>query len=177
MNENLSLKIIPTDQLSKRERAAVVDLCSRAYEEDYEPYLVTFEGAVHILGNFDGKLVSHTLWITRWLQMGNGLLLRTAYVEAVATDENYRGRGFATAVMERLAKEITGFEVGALCPAETSLYSRLGWVFWQGPLFHRKDGILIPDPEERVMILRLPHTPTLDLSQPISVEWRTGEIW
>jgi aminoglycoside 2'-N-acetyltransferase I len=177
MNKNLILKITPTDQLSKRERAAVIDLCSRAYEEDYDPYLATFEGAVHILGNLDGELVSHALWITRWLQMGKGPLLRTAYVEAVATDEKYRGRGFATSVMERLATEITDFEIGALCPAETSLYARLGWAFWQGPLFHRKDGKLIQDPEERVMILRLPHTPTLDLSQPISVEWRTGEIW
>ena len=177
MNKNLTLKVIPKDQLDRQERAAIIDLCSQAYDEDYAPFFETFKGAVHILGIFEGELASHALWITRWLQVGNGPQLRTAYVEAVATDKKYRSRGFATAVMERLAKEITDFEIGALCPAETSLYARLGWVFWQGPLFHRKAGDLIPDPEERVMIFRLPKTPVLDMSQPISVEWREGEVW
>jgi aminoglycoside 2'-N-acetyltransferase I len=177
MNENINLKIIPADRLGEQERVAVIDLCSQAYEEDYAPYLDTFEGAVHILASFEGQVVSHALWITRWLQIGAEPLLRTAYVEAVATTEKFRKQGLASAVMKRLAAEIADFEMGALCPAETSLYARLGWVFWQGPLFHRRAEKLIPDPEERVMILRLPQTPAVDLSQPISVEWREGEIW
>lgn len=177
MIEDFKLEVIPAEQLSERERAAVIDLCSRAYEEDYTPFMETFDGAVHVLGSLEGQLASHALWISRWLQVGDGPLMRTAYVEAVATDERYRGRGLASAVMERLAAEIADFEIGALCPAETSLYARLGWVFWQGPLFHRTGGMLIPDPEERVMVLRLPRTPELDLSHPISVEWREGEIW
>lgn len=137
-----------------------------------------FVDTVHILARLDGKLISHALWITRWLQIGSGPVLRTAYVEGVATDENHRGQGFATIVMDRLAKEIMDFEIGGLSPAETSLYTRLGWQYWQGPLFHRKSKALIPDPDdESVMILRLPKTPDLDLSAPISIEWREGEVW
>ena len=80
--------------------------------------------------------------------------------------------------MERLVAEVGDYDIAALSPAETTLYTRLGWEFWQGPLFHRKDGELIPDPDdEAVMILRLPKTPTLDLSLPISIEWREGEVW
>ncbi len=34
----------------------------------------------------------------------------------------------------------------------------------------------MPDDEE-AMIFRLPTTPDLDLTVPISIEWREGEIW
>ena len=171
------IEIIPKDQLSPADLTAIIALCSRAYEEDYTPFIETFSDSVHVLARLDGQLVSHALWITRWLQVEGGPLLRTAYVEGVATEERYRGWGFATAVMQCLADAITVFDVGALCPADTNLYARLGWQFWQGPLFHRLDGVLLPDPDERVMLLHLPQTPDLDFSLPISVEWREGEIW
>ena len=178
MNDRLSLKTVLKRDLTQIESSEILDLCSQAYEEDYAPDLTTFENAYHILARLDGKLVSHALWITRWLQIGSGPLLRTAYVEGVATDAHYRSRGFARAVMECLAKEITDYEIGGLSPAETSLYTHLGWEYWRGPLFHRKDGALIRDPaDEAMMILRLPKTPVLDLTQPISVEWRPMEVW
>jgi aminoglycoside 2'-N-acetyltransferase I len=175
---NLVLKVIPRDKLSAVEYGAIVDLCSRAFEEDYAPYLATFEDAVHVLARLDGVLVSHALWITRWLQIDAGPLLHTAYVEGVATAERFRGRRFARTVMKRLVEEITNFDVAALSPADTNLYVHLGWECWQGPLFHRRDGKLIPEPaDESMMILRLPKMPSLDLLQPISIEWREGEVW
>ncbi len=178
MSHKLTLETIPKNQLTEAESIEIITLCSHAYEEDYTPYLATFEDSSHILARLKGALVSHALWITRWLQIGTGPLVHTAYVEGVATDERYRGQGFATAVMERLATEIREFEIGGLSPAETSLYTRLGWEYWKGPLFHRKDGELIRDPaDEEMMILRLPKTPDLDLKLPISVEWREGEVW
>ena len=178
MSDHLSLKTVFKRNLTHTESSDILRLCSQAYEEDYAPYLEAFENARHILACLDGKLVSHALWITRWLQIGRGPLLRTAYVEGVATDAHYRSRGFASMVMEHLAKEIIDYQIGGLSPAETSLYTRLGWEYWRGPLFHRKDGELIRDPaEEAVMILCLPKTPELDLTQPISVEWRQGEVW
>ncbi len=178
MDDGLILEVIPGNQLSVVDRAAIVDLCSRAYQEDYEPYMKTFRDPVHLLGWLAGELVSHALWITRWLQIQGGPLWRTAYVEAVATAEACRGRGFASAVMQRLAREIVAFDIGALSPADTTLYARLGWEYWQGPLFTRTAAGWQPDPpDERVMILRLPNTPALDLHAPLSVEWREGEVW
>ena len=178
MTANLTLNIIPRNQLSASDTAEIITLCSTAYEEDYTPYLASFIDSVHILAFLEGKLVSHALWITRWLQVGNGPLLRTAYVEGVATLEAYRSHGYASAVMERLGVEIIGFDIGGLSPAETTLYERLGWEYWQGSLFHRKGDNLIRDPvDEQVMILRLPKTPELDLSLPVSIEWRLGEVW
>ena len=178
MNEDFTIEVIAGNQLNEIDRAAIIDLCSRAYEEDYTPYMAIFANPVHVLARLDGKLVSHALWITRWLQVDQSALLRAAYVEAVATEEAYRGRGLATVVMQQLAENIVDYEIGALSPAETSLYARLGWEFWQGPLFHRKDGVLIPDPpDEAVMILRLPKTPELEFSLLLSIEWREGEVW
>jgi aminoglycoside 2'-N-acetyltransferase I len=122
-------------------------------------------------------MVSHAMWVTRWLQPGNQPPLRTAYVEMVATDPPFQGRGFASAVMRRLATAIDDFELGGLCPAEPMLYTKLGWVFWQGPLFIRTQEGLVSTPEENIMILRLPKTPLLDLTLPLSGEWREGELW
>ena len=95
----------------------------------------------------------------------------------VATEPQFERRGFATAVMRVLAHAIREFDLGGLCPAETTLYTNLGWVFWQGPLFIRTHDGLLPTPEEQVMILRLPSTPPLDLTLPLSAEWREGELW
>jgi len=178
MMDKLKLETIPKYQLSTVDYKGIVDLCSRAFKEEYAPFMKTFDDSIHILARQDGVLVSHALWITRWLQIGQDALLRTAYVEGVATEERFRSRGFARVVMKRLAEEITDFEIAALSPADTNLYLHLGWEYWQGPLFHRRDGALIPEPaDESVMILRLPKTPNLDLSQPISIEWREGEVW
>jgi aminoglycoside 2'-N-acetyltransferase I len=103
--------------------------------------------------------------------------LRTAYVEAVATEPAFQRRGFATAVMQRVAHAIGDFDLGGLSPSEVGFYERLGWELWRGPLSIRSAAGLIPTPNERVMILRLPRTPPLDLHSPLSAEWREGELW
>ena len=115
--------------------------------------------------------------MTRWLQAGNGPLMRTAYVEMVATEPDFHRGGFASAIMHRLAGAISDFELGCLCPAEPELYAKLGWVFWRGPFFIRAPEGLISSPEEKVMILRLPKIPILDLGSTLSAEWRDGELW
>jgi aminoglycoside 2'-N-acetyltransferase I len=178
MKNDITLEVRMRSELTQVEINEIITLCSYAYYEDYAPFMNSLDDSTHILARKNDKLVSHALWITRWLQIGNDPLLRTAYVEGVATDDSYRGLGYATAVMTRLAEEIREFDIGGLSPAKTSLYIRLGWEYWKGPLFHRKQDKRMRDPEdEQMMILRLPKTPAIDLTQPISVEWREGEIW
>jgi len=175
--EPLSLEIIDSKDLSEQEYSEILELCSRAYQQDLKPFLDTFNGATHILGRYRGLLVAHALWITRRLQCADLPTLRTAYVEAVATDEKYRKRGFASVIMERLAKEISQFDLGALCTGSPDFYARLGWQLWQGSLFIRTKERLIPTPNEQVMVLFLPNTPVLNLEAPLSAEWREGELW
>jgi aminoglycoside 2'-N-acetyltransferase I len=180
MDENLRLEVLHADQLTSEQLAEIHALCHRAYavyEVDLEPLFRTFTDPTHVLGWWGSALVSHAMWVTRWLQPGNQPPLCTAYVEMVATEPEFQGRGFASAVMRRLASAIQDFQLGGLSPAEPMLYEKLGWVFWQGPLFIRtKDG-LISTPDMQIMILSLPNTPPLDLTSPLSAEWREGELW
>lgn len=177
MSPDLKFEVVPAAGISPTLLDAIYALCQRAYGEDLRALFATFQDVTHVPGFLDGVLVAHAMWVTRWLQPGNAPPLRTAYVEMVATEPRFQRRGFATAVMRHLADAISAYDLGALSPAETSVYARLGWVFWRGPLFIRADQQLIPTPDEQVMILRLPQTPPLDLDQPLSAEWRLGELW
>ena len=177
MDENLKVEVLHADQLASEQIAEIHALCHRAYHADLESLFQTFTDATHVIGWWGSAMVSHAMWVTRWLQISDQPPLRTAYIEMVATEPQYQGRGFASALMQRLASAIHDFELGGLSPAEPMLYTKLGWVFWQGPLFIRtKDGLL-PTPEEQIMILPMPKTPPLDLTLPMSAEWREGELW
>jgi len=127
----------------------------------------------------EGKLVSYVLWITRWLQIDNGPLLRAAYIEGMATELSHRHKGYATKLMERAAKEIQDYDIAALSTGSNGFYARLGWKIWEGPLYTRKDNELIAMPEERgcVMVYDFPKTPPYDITAPISIEWRELEPW
>jgi aminoglycoside 2'-N-acetyltransferase I len=180
MDEKLKLEVLHADQLRPEQLAEIHALCNRAYAVygvDLEPLYQTFTDTTHVIGWWGSAIVSHAMWVTRWLQPGDQPPLRTAYVEMVATEPGFQGRGFASAVMRRLASAIEPFEMGGLSPAEPTLYTKLGWVFWQGPLFIRTQDGLTSTPDDSVMILRLPKTPSLDLTLPLSAEWREGELW
>ena len=66
-----------------------------------------------------------------------------------------------------------------LSPATIPLYERLGWKPWLGPLLERMpDGTVVATPdEEMVMVYEPPGRPPVDRRQPLSVEWRVGEVW
>jgi aminoglycoside 2'-N-acetyltransferase I len=180
MDENLKLEVLHADQLTPEQLAEIHALCNRAYAvygADLEPLFQTFTDTTHVICRWGLAMVSHAMWVTRWLQPGNQPPLRTAYVEMVATEPQFQGHGFASAVMRSLASAIRDFEMGGLCPAEPMLYTKLGWVFWQGPLFIRTQDGLLPTPDVEIMILPLPRTPPLDLTLPLSAEWREGELW
>lgn len=172
-----NMTIVNTNELSFRCRSDIIDLCSRAFEEDLGPLFCTFDNATHVLAYHQDVLIGHALWVTRWLQCGTTPLLRTAYIEGVATEPTYQHCGIATEVMETLQRHICDFDIGALSPTTTSLYTRLGWEYWRGPIFIRQHDRIIPTPSKQVMIWRLPRTPQLDLFAPLSAEWREGKLW
>lgn len=174
----LVIKVKSARDLTSEEYAEILMLCTQAFEHDYEPYMKTFENLTHVLGKYHGKLVSHVLWITRWLQIDDGPLLRTAYIEATATHLKHRHRGFASKVMKKAAEEIQDYDIAALATGSPAFYARLGWRLWRGPLFLRKGQELVPTPEEHgVMVLALERTPPFDINAPLSIEWRELEPW
>jgi aminoglycoside 2'-N-acetyltransferase I len=178
-----NLEVVAADALGPAARAEIIELCESAYKEDFTRLFELLPDSVHVMARDEhGALVSHAEWVPRWLCPAGLPVLRTAYVEAVATAPDQRGRGFATAVLRRVADEVLGhsmWEIGALSPSDPAFYARLGWELWKGPLAIRNGGRFEPTSEsERVMILRLPHTPaTLDVNAGLTAEWREGELW
>lgn len=177
-NKELDFLVVAGKDLTPVERKQMVELCNLAYEEDMGVIIDQFLDPVHVLGYFDEKLVCHALWVTRYLQPEGLPLLRTAYVEAVATHPEFQHRGFASMIMRKVVEEIQDFDITGLAPFNVDYYARLGWELWRGQMFERSDDRLIASPaDERVMIYRSTKTPELDLDAPISVEWRVGEVW
>lgn len=177
MPASLRIERFATQALPWATRADVIALCNASYREPMEPYLDAIGPGEHVLGIRDGVLVSHLMWVTRWLQPAGMLPLRTAYVELVATAPHAQGHGYATRLVQEFPRLVLDFALAALSPSKTGRYARLGWQYWRGPLAVRDEGRLVPTPGERVMILRLPGTPELDDTQTLSVEWRPGEVW
>jgi aminoglycoside 2'-N-acetyltransferase I len=176
----LAIEVVEPGALTPALRREVLRFCTVVFDEDLTELLEVASPSAHVLGRVGGRLVSHAMWCTRWLQPGHHAPLRTVYVEAVGTLPDFQRRGFASRIMRRLVAEIPGpHELAALCPATSEIYERLGWRFWRGALSVRMpDGTVMPTPEERVMIYDLPGRPVLDVDEPLSVEWRPGEeVW
>jgi GNAT superfamily N-acetyltransferase len=171
------IRKITSGDLSPELAQAVIRVCDAAYQTDTKPLFSQLGPGLHLLAFQGDKLVSHLMWVTRWLQPEGITPLRTAYVEMVATDPPMQRCGYASLLLGDFVRHVGEYELAALCPATESVYARLGWKFWRGPLAARREGHLIPTPEERVMLLPLPHTPALDWERPLSVEWREGEVW
>jgi aminoglycoside 2'-N-acetyltransferase I len=170
-----------TEELKDHTRTAIIELCVEAHQEQDFRNLFTYvtSGGWHFLAYHDELLVSHALVTTRWLQTKDQFLLKTAYLDAVATLPAYQGQGYGSALMQQLARDIDGeYVIACLETDRETFYERLGWQIWRGPLAGRSEYGLIPTPEQRgIMILRLSQTPTLDLDSMLTIECQQGRIW
>ena len=174
---------LSSDELSAGQMASLRALFDAAWPEADDAFtdddFAHAFGGVHLVVEEDGGIVSHASVVERRLHTG-GHRLATGYVEAVATLPTHRGRGFATAVMEEAGKHIDRtFQLGALGTGLHAFYRRLGWVVWNGPTSVRTERGLVPTPEEDgyVLVRLTPMSPRLDLSAPISCDWRPGDVW
>lgn len=179
METPAQIELIASDGMAAATRDDVYALCRAAYEEEIEQYFVDVGPGLHLLGRVDGVLVSHAMIVERFAQVDGLPMLRTGYVELVATHPTVQGRGYGTQIMRALVPALHPFDLAALSPSVPEFYARLGWEPWRGALSVRIDGGLVQAPaDEEIMILRLPRTPSaLDVAAPLSIEWRAGEIW
>ena len=169
-----------TEDLDAATRASIITVCIAAHQEEDFKHLFSYipSGGRHFLAYRETELVSHAVVTTRWLQPEGQPVLRTAYVDAVATLPAYQGQGYGSAVMRQLAREIDDYAIACLETDRPAFYERLGWEIWRGPLGGRSERGLIPTPEQRgIMILRLPGTPAIDLDGGLTIECQPGRIW
>ena len=157
----------PTEALGPPVRAAVIDLCNAANDTDafHELFELIPSGGTHALVYRDEQLVSHAVVTTRWAQPEGCPILRTGYLDAVATLPAEQGRGHASAALRRLAVALQAWQIGCLQTDVSGFYQRLGWELWRGPLAGRGEDGPIPTPDQTgVMILRVPSTPRCSTS-------------
>jgi aminoglycoside 2'-N-acetyltransferase I len=172
-----------SDELSSAEVGVLGDLFRAAWEGKSEEF--TDEDWGHALGGLhflleEGEtIVAHASVVERELHTGDRQLA-TGYVEAVATWPSHQRRGHGSALMREVGEYIDEtFELGALDTGRSAFYERLGWLAWMGPTFVRTDSGLIrtADEDGQVLVRLTPTSPELDLSAPISCDWRPGDVW
>jgi aminoglycoside 2'-N-acetyltransferase I len=177
-----SIRVVPSAGLSAVEWSELTSLCEAAFEEPWGDYWESIGPGVHVLlEDPEGGIVAHAAIVDRLLYPGDAVL-RAGYVEAVAVLPARQRQGHGTQVMEVIDRMVDeGYELGGLGTGSHDFYARLGWVVWQGPTWIReRDGRLVRSTDEDgdIMVRRTPATPAgLDLSLPIAVDWRPGEVW
>ena len=175
----VDLRCDATGELGPADLRALRGLLNAAYggrfdEHDWRHAL----GGYHVRGFAEDQLVAHASVVPRRLWCGD-TEVHAGYVEAVAVHPDAQRNGYGAAVTLAAVDVIRDhYELGALCAGEDAarLYERLGWQVWQGPSF-----VATPDgpratPEEDGAILVLPLR-DIDITQPITCEWRSGDVW
>jgi aminoglycoside 2'-N-acetyltransferase I len=144
-------------------------------EDDWQHAL----GGMHFVLEIDGRVAGHASVVERRLEIA-GRPLRTGYVEAVAVDPAHQGHGHGTTLMRAVNDFVeANFELGALGTGSHHFYERLGWRTWRGPSGVRTSNGLqaTPDEDGYILVLSTPSSPPLRLTDPISCEWRAGDVW
>ena len=179
------VELVRTGDLDAEDLAAIRLLCEVAFTSQEHP--LTFDeddwehmlGGVHAVVRDEDRIVSHAAVVTRALEI-DGAPIHTGYVEGVATVPELEGRGYATAAMQVVDEHIRAtYRLGALATARAAFYQRLGWEVWRGPTSVRtpEGQVRTPEDDDAILILRTPSTPPIDLTAPISCEWRPGDVW
>lgn len=178
--DTIVVTVLTTEDLSAAQRSSVIDVCVSAHDNDDFRNLFTYipSGGRHFLVHRGPELVGHAVVTTRWVQPEGQRVLKTAYVDAVATLPTYQGLGYASAMMGRLAAEIGDYQIACLQTDRLAFYERLGWEVWRGALAGRSEHGLVPTPHQRgVMVLELPRTPPIDPKMQLTIECQPGRVW
>jgi aminoglycoside 2'-N-acetyltransferase I len=177
-----SIRVVPSATLSAAEWSALTELCEAAFNEPWGDYWQSIGPGVHVLAEDpEGGILAHAAIVDRLLYPGDAVL-RSGYVEAVAVAPEMQRRGLGTRVMDMINRMIDArYELGGLGTGSHDFYRPLGWLTWQGPTWIReRDGRLerSPDEDGDIMVRLTPATPPdLDLTSPLAVDWRPGEVW
>jgi aminoglycoside 2'-N-acetyltransferase I len=136
-------------------------------------------GGVHALVWEEGALIGHASVVQRRL-LYDGRALRTGYVESVAVRPDRHRRGIGSAMMNELERVIrAGYDLGALGATEegAALYRSRGWRSWQGETWAlTPSGPVRTEAEDGDVYVFEVGIP-LDLSKPLTCDWRDGELW
>ena len=174
------LREVPTAELAPGERLrlrALLDVAFGGYftDDDWDHAL----GGTHVVIEVDDIIVSHASVVPRRLDLIDRAL-SAGYVESVATHPLFQRRGYAAAAMERIAGVIHDtYDIGALSTGVPDFYLQLGWERWEGMTFvNAPEGhVRTMEEDGGVLVLRTPRTGAIDLTAPITCDYRFGDVW
>lgn len=180
----LHLRRLATTELTAPEVAAIRALLDEAFGLDEEERFTDADwdhavGGLHFVTDLDGQIVAHASVVEREIHVGDRPL-RTGYVEAVATAVERQGVGIGSMLMADVTAWIRErYQLGVLGTGRHHFYERLEWQTWVGPSFVRTaDGThRTPDEDGYILVLRTPTSPPFELTEPISCDWRPGDVW
>ena len=175
---------LPTGELTAPELAIIRALLDAAFGTDEDERFTEADwqhavGGVHFVLDLDGEILAHAAVVEREIHVG-GRPARTGYVEAVATAVGQQGRGAGSALMADVNEWIRDrYELGTLGTGRHHFYERLGWETWRGPSFVRTEAgpRRTVDEDGYILVLRTPTSPSFELTESISCEWREGDVW
>ena len=182
--DSVRVRRLPTGELTAEEIASIRKLLEEAFGSDEDERFNQDDwnhavGGMHFVLDVHGEILAHASVVERELHVG-GRRLRTGYVEAVATSPRRQRKGLGTKVMQEVGEYIREhFELGALGTGSHGFYERLGWETWRGPSYVRTPTGTqrTADEDGYILVLRTPMSPALRLTDPISCEWRPGDVW
>ena len=180
MARDLTITVHVTDSLSAMEKNGIVSVCNEAFPEAFDELFEFIPpDGIHICGQLPDGLCSHAV-ISKRDMIIDGMSLRAAYVDAVATLPAKQGQGYASAIMrEAMHVAAKTFDIGGLSTFRPDWYRRLGWEAWKGLLSLRRGSEIITEPNIKgtIMIYRFPHTPMFTCNQSLTASWRPGGGW
>lgn len=168
-----------TGELTGEELGAVRALLDEAFDgvfsdDDWEHGL----GGTHVLVLDADAVVAHGSLVMRRL-LADGRSLRAGYVEAVAVRPDRRRAGHASTVMAALEALAPAYDLLALSASEdgVALYEARGWRPWRGPTSVLAPGGIEPTPDDDGSVYVLTGATPLDLDEPLTCDWRPGDVW
>lgn len=140
-----------------KEQQALQDLwklCFGDGEEVTDCFFALFPPKLHTrVIEVDGQIAAMASWLPTTLHM-DGKAVPGAYIYAVATHPDYRGRGLCRTLMEELEHSLflQDKDFAALCPAGESLYRFYGGMGYETVFYHETTCL---KPEKESAALRL----------------------
>ncbi|RJQ71579.1 GNAT family N-acetyltransferase [Pseudonocardiaceae bacterium YIM PH 21723] len=174
------IELAHTWELDATDLAKIREFLTLAYDGEFsDTDWANSLGGVHALIWADDELIAHGSVVQRRMLVADRLL-RTGYIEAIATHPEHRRNGYGNAIMDGLELVLRGaYELGALSTGGDAvrLYTERGWQLWEGPtsVFGRSGVELTPDEDGGIYVL--PVTGPVNLSGPITCDFRDGDVW
>ncbi|WP_135229519.1 GNAT family N-acetyltransferase [Deinococcus fonticola] len=179
MTNTITFNVRHTHQLTQPQIGALRTLLDVVYEGEFSPEDWDHAlGGLHTLAWQGAQVIGHAAVVQRAVLVGNQPY-RAGYLEAMGVHPDWQRRGVGRQLMRRVNTQVEhGYDLGLLSPSDEGrpLYAGTGWLDWLGERRSFTPGGVTPTPDEEVMVYGRADL-GLDLTQPLTCDYRSGDVW